>query len=115
VREVSDLETIAAVPGSGPAVLGVLNLRGRVLPAFDLARVLGIQREQNPTRLVIAEHDGRLVGLAVDEVSDVGSLDGALDEAEPEYLAGSTLQDGELVGLLDVGRTFAALERHATG
>jgi purine-binding chemotaxis protein CheW len=113
VLEVGELAKVEHVPGCGPAVLGVLNLRGRVLPTFDLARVFGIQGEERPSRLVVAERDGRLAGLAVDEVLDVSPLPGSVQETEAEYLAGSTLQDGELTGLIDVERMFAALEREA--
>jgi purine-binding chemotaxis protein CheW len=113
VIEVSELGQVASVPGSGPAVLGVLNLRGRVLPAFDLARVFGIPREGSPSRLVVAELQGRLAGLAIDEVTDVGPLPGPVAEAEAEFLAGSALQGSELIGLIDVERVFAALEREA--
>ena len=93
------------------AVLGVHNLRGQVLPVFDLARVFGIEREGAPERMIVAEHDGRRAGLAIDEVTDVGPLPEVADDTESEFLRGSALDEGELVGVVDVGRMFAALER----
>jgi purine-binding chemotaxis protein CheW len=114
VLEVSELGEVGVIPGCGPAVLGLLNLRGRVLPAFDLARVLGIPREGSPSRLVVAELDGRMAGLAIDEVTDVGPLPGAVEETEVQYLARTALHDGELIGVIDVERLFAALEPEAT-
>ena len=113
VLEVGRLGDVARLPGSGAAVLGVLNLRGRVLPAFDLAMAFGIPREDRPSHLVVIESEGRLAGLAVDDVLDVGPFEGPVQQAEADYLEGSTLQEGELVGLIDVGRLFAALERAA--
>jgi purine-binding chemotaxis protein CheW len=113
VLEVAALGELAAVPGSGSAVLGVRNLQGQVLPVFDLADVLGVPRNGRPPRLVVAEQDGRVAGLAVDDVMDVAPLPGPLDDAESEYLAHATLKDGSPVGVVDVGQVFAGLIRRA--
>jgi chemotaxis signal transduction protein len=113
VLEVAALGELAEVPGSGSEVLGVRNLQGQVLPVFDLAHVLGVPRNGRPLRLVVAEQAGRLAGLAVDDVMGVGPLPGPLEDAESEYLAQATLQDGGPVGVVDVGQVFARLERRA--
>jgi chemotaxis signal transduction protein len=94
-------------------VLGVQNLHGQVLPVFDLARVLGISRDGPAPRMVVAEQAGRLAGLAVDEVIDVAPLASGVQEAEGEYLTHAALEEGHLVGVIDVARVFAALEREA--
>jgi purine-binding chemotaxis protein CheW len=113
VLEVSRLGDVTHLPGSGAAVLGVLNLRGRVVPMFDLATAFGIRGEDRPSHVIVIESAGRLAGLAVDDVLDVAPLEGPVQQAQADYLEGSTLQDGELIGLIDVGRMFAALERAA--
>jgi purine-binding chemotaxis protein CheW len=109
VLEVSELGEIAPVPGAHGSVLGVRNLRGEVLPVFDLAAVFGIARNGTPKRLLVAEQGGRRAGFAVDEVTDVGVLADAEEATESEYLAGAVLDDGELVGVVDLERVFAAL------
>ncbi len=111
VLEVAELGEIAPVPGSAASVLGVRNLRGEVLPVFDLASVFGIAREGEPQRLLVAEHEGRRAGFAIDAVTDVGELDAPAEEAESQFLKGATLDDGQLVGVLDVERLFGALAR----
>ena len=113
VLEVAELGLLSALPGAGAAVLGVRNLRGQVLPVFDLARVLAIAADPARPRVVVAEHEGRLAGLAVDEVTDVAALAGAAEPAEAEYLSGAILEDGQLVGILDVERLFGALAAQA--
>jgi purine-binding chemotaxis protein CheW len=113
VLEVAELGDLATVPGAGGAVLGVCNLRGQVLPVFDLARVFGIAGATVPARLLVAEHDGRRVGLAIEDVTDVGTLPAVEEETDSEFLVGAALDDGHLVGVVDVGRVFAALERGA--
>jgi purine-binding chemotaxis protein CheW len=113
VLEVAELGELSAVPGAGAAVLGVRNLHGHVLPVFDLARVLAIPGDAAPPRIVVAEHRGRLAGLAVDEVTDVSSLSAAAEETEAEYLSGALLEGGRLVGVIDVDRLFGGLARVA--
>ena len=115
VLEVAQLGQIAPVPGSGPYVLGVYNLRGEVLPVFDLSKLFGIEQEGEPDRLLVTEHAGRKAGFAVSEVSDVGELPDAVQEAESDFLSGASLFEGELIGIVDVPRVFDALERGGTG
>jgi len=109
VLEVSDLGEIAPVPGAPEGVLGVRNLRGQVLPVFELASVFGIAREGAAGRLLVVEHEGRLAGFAIDEVVDVGVLPDLSEQAESAFLLGAALDNGELVGVVDVPRLFRAL------
>jgi purine-binding chemotaxis protein CheW len=109
VLEVAELGEMSAVPGAEAVVLGVRNLHGQVLPVFDLARVLASVGEATARRVVVAEHAGRLAGLAVDEVTDVSPLPAAIEEADAEYLSGALLEDGRLLGIIDVDRLFARL------
>ena len=113
VLEVAELGELSALPGSGTGVLGVRNFHGQVLPVFDLSHVFGISREGRPPRLVVTDLGGRLVGLAVDDVTDVAPLDGTLEETETDYLVHATLEEGQLVGVIDVARVFAVLEEQA--
>jgi purine-binding chemotaxis protein CheW len=113
VLEVAELGSLSALPGAGAAVLGVRNLRGQVLPVFDLARVLAIAGDAATPRVVVAEHAGRLAGLAVDDVTDVTALAGEAEQTETDYLTGAILEDGQLVGILDVERLFGSLAAQA--
>jgi purine-binding chemotaxis protein CheW len=111
VTEVAELGELTSVPGGGRAVLGVRNLRGQVLPVFDLAQVLRVAHDGRPARIVVADQGGRLAGLAVDEVTDVAPLGEQREETSLEYLASSVLEDGQLVGVIDVAPLFDALTR----
>ena len=44
VQEAAELGTLTPVPGAPNSVLGVYNLRGEILPVYDLSAVLGISR-----------------------------------------------------------------------
>lgn len=72
VHEVMLYGEVWPVPGARPASLGVRNLRGEVLPVFDLAAALSRRPARARERLLVVEHDGRRAAFAVDEVMDVG-------------------------------------------
>jgi purine-binding chemotaxis protein CheW len=111
VLEVAEVGALAPVPGAPPSVLGVRNLRGQVLPVIDLATVLGTARAQEAETLVVTEEAGRRAGFAIDEVTDVAELQGPVQETDSPYLSGSALVQGDLIGIVDVERVFAAVER----
>jgi purine-binding chemotaxis protein CheW len=102
VREIARLGAISPVPGAGAALLGVRNLRGQVLPIFDLAALLGVGGGERPARIVVAEHRGQRAGLAIDAVTDVGELPDAGPAGRDALVSAS--------GLIDVPRLFGALE-----
>ena len=77
------------------------------------ARARDRGRRARAPRVVVAEHAGRLAGLAVDEVTDVVALAGEAEETAGEYLSGAILEDGQLVGIVDVERLFRSLAGQA--
>lgn len=109
VLEVAELGHLSPVPGAAPVVLGVRNLRGQVLPVFDLARVFGVAHEGSPERLVVAQDGARLAGFAIDEVTDVDELPEPSEDGESAFLRGAALVDDALVGVVDVPRLFDAV------
>ena len=113
VLEVAELGALSALPGAAGALLGIRDLRGQVLPVFDLAQVLAIAGDAPALRVVVAEHEGRQAGLAVDEVTDVGELAGDAEETQADFLAGAVLEEGQLVGIIDDERLFRSLAGQA--
>jgi purine-binding chemotaxis protein CheW len=109
VAEVAALGDLTPVPGSPPELLGVRNMRGRILPVVDLALLLKVPRMAPPSRLVVAEAAGRQIGFAVDSVYEVGELAEPTEETESPLLAGAILDNGELVGVVDVRRAMDEL------
>jgi chemotaxis signal transduction protein len=113
VVEVGAIGALTATPGGSPAILGVRNLRGDVLPVFDLAAALGLARSDAPQRMLVTERGAERAGFAVDEVTDVDELPEADQETGSDLLSGAVLLDGALVGVIDVDRLFDSLERAA--
>jgi purine-binding chemotaxis protein CheW len=116
VLEAAELGQVRAVPGARPEVLGIKSMRSQILPVVDLARLLGVHRAAPPGRLLVVEARDFRVGFAIDEVTGIGDLgepeepEEADGDTESRLLAGSTLSDGELVGVVDVPRVFDSLD-----
>jgi chemotaxis signal transduction protein len=84
IREVVTLGFVTAVPTAPPALGGLCNLHGTILPVLDVSALLdqtpGPAARQGDGALVV-ETDGILCGLRVDQVDHVASLlesDGAV-------------------------------------
>ena len=110
VLGVADIGQISAVPRARPELLGLWNRRGRILPVVDLAQLLGVTRTGPPQRVLIAEARGHQACFAIDDVSEIGELADPAEETDSDLLAGATLADGDLVGVIDVPGAFASLE-----
>src|SRR5689334_21636360 len=77
VREISGWSPATPLPQSPPYMRGVINLRGAVLPIMDLAARLGLGPTQPSERsvIIVLQSGARMVGLLVDAVSDIISVD----------------------------------------
>jgi len=109
VLTVLDAEGLTPVIGAPPAVLGLRALRGRLLPVFDLATVLGIAHG-SAHRVIVVLHEQTQAGLAVDDVLDVAELPEVDEREDAAYLRGAVLVDGGLVGVLDLAAILRGLE-----
>ncbi|MGE6335076.1 chemotaxis protein CheW, partial [Stenotrophomonas sp. NPDC077659] len=74
-------EVVLPVPllplrGTAPAMLGIMNLRGQVVPVMDLGIHLGAASGEDDaqTRIVVLEENGETLGLRVSAVEDVANL-----------------------------------------
>jgi purine-binding chemotaxis protein CheW len=123
VKEIIEYENLTRVPAMPPAVRGVINLRGRVVPVLDLALRFGIKESVITPRscivmVEIAAEDGAIVmGIITDAVSEV--LDLAADQIQPSpsfgTVAAAELLDGmaetagkKFVMLLNIDRALGA-------
>ncbi|MGV1107336.1 chemotaxis protein CheW, partial [Xanthomonas translucens pv. undulosa] len=76
VQEVVLPVPLLALRGTPPAMLGIMNLRGQVVPVIDLGIHLGAAPIEIDmlTRVVVLEENGETLGLRVSAVEDVASL-----------------------------------------
>ncbi|GIX36214.1 MAG: hypothetical protein KatS3mg126_1993 [Lysobacteraceae bacterium] len=96
IQEVLRVPDIVPVRGADPATLGVMNLRGQIVPVLDLAVRLGFPPTQTTegSRVIVLEEGGDPLGVLVASVADVVSV----TEKKIEQISGtSALNQGELV------------------
>lgn len=120
VQEIVRFAATSPVPLTPAWIRGVFSLRGRVLPAIDLAVRLGLSARAVSSRTCILMLDMDVGGLhfssgiIVDEVKDIVELTPTEIEPAPtfgvgikvEFLQGIIQRDGQSLLLLDVVRVF---------
>ena len=112
VREVVTPQGCTEMPLSADAVMGLINLRGRVITQLDVRKVIGLpDRDGDDYRVAIVETlSGEDFGLVMDEVGEVIDLDPSLYEKTPKTLdriwqevsEGVLKQEDRVVVLVDV-------------
>ena len=82
VQEIIRYAEPRAVASDEPWVRGVISLRGKIIPVFDLGLRIGLHVEQgDDQKIVIVESDGATAGVIVDEVEEVLTVEaGQLDD-----------------------------------
>lgn len=75
VREIIPMPTITAVAGSPPNMMGVVDLRGQILPVIDLPAVAGCKPSTGLNILLITEYARSTQAFAVESVEDIVRLD----------------------------------------
>lgn len=92
LREIIKVRTVTEVPHAPPFVLGVIAVRGVVLPVLDLHRRLRLAADgmsRAARFLVVRRGEDELFGLLVDEVRQVVRLSDPEIEPTPPMLTGS--------------------------
>ncbi|MBN2402521.1 MAG: chemotaxis protein CheW [Spirochaetes bacterium] len=123
VQEILNLPKITTLPKASEFILGVIDLRGKILPIVDLSKRFGIEvnRTSNATRSIVVKIKGKEVGLAIDSVSHVVKVES--DDIEPppaivkgisgRYIVGIAKVSEEFVVILDIDQIFSASELSA--
>jgi purine-binding chemotaxis protein CheW len=116
VREIVRVREITKVPGAPGFVLGVINLRGRIISVVDLGRHLGLApSEIGPaSRILVVQLDEATVGFLVDAATAVLKVPGDAIEPPPELMGdvhsdsiqGVAKLEGRLAILLNLQRVL---------
>ncbi len=83
--------------------MGVINLRGAVIPIVDLSLRLGLHQTQANERsaIIVTETTDKVVGLLVDRVTDMLNI--SLRDIQPVPAAGGAMARAYAEGILTVG------------
>ncbi|MFP6848430.1 MAG: chemotaxis protein CheW [Pseudomonas sp.] len=129
VREIIEYGQLTSVPMMPPSILGVINLRGAVVPVIDLGLRFGGNATTIGTRtciviLEIQQHGvTQVIGMVVDAVNEVREISAAEIEPTPsfggriraDFILGMGKLDERLVVMLDVGKVLSAEEMALLG
>jgi purine-binding chemotaxis protein CheW len=125
VREINGMMSITAVPRMPDYMKGVINLRGKVIPVIDLRLKFGLESLENTseTCIIVVDVAGILMGVVVDQVSEVLDIRSEDIEGAPKigvnidtsFILGMGKAKGSVKILLDIDKVlsdadYAALE-----
>ena len=124
VREVLDYIHVTKVPGTPPFMLGVINLRGNVVPIVDMKIKFDfpqVERTVNTCIIIIEiqmEGETSILGALADSVDEVIELSAAQIEPPPkigthlrtDFLKGMGKHEDHFILLLDIEQIFSIEE-----
>lgn len=122
VREIRGWTPASPLPHAPEHVLGVINLRGAVMPVLDVRCRLGLGRTEPSSRhvIIVVQDDDRLAGLLVDAVQETFVVDASLFQPPPEMAAGASAlveailpRENRLLSQLVVGSLLPAAQAQA--
>ena len=113
------LQPITRVPHTQPYFLGVINLRGEIIPVMSLRRKFELEDKENTpaSRILIIKIEGNKIGILVDEVREVVTL----TEEDTEKLGSDTNDmkayimavgkyNDTLISILNIGGLIADID-----
>ena len=119
VHDVFMPDSITRVPRSENEIAGVLNLRGRIVTAIDMRRLLNLEdREKDAMKMAVGiEYRSESYGFIIDNVGEVLNLSDDSREANPTNLnknwtnisAGVHRLEGQLMVILDVEKLLGSM------
>jgi purine-binding chemotaxis protein CheW len=117
------MQKITSVPRSPDFVEGITNLRGAVLPVIDLRKRLHmpVTETTHDTRIVVVNMDSTKIGMIVDAVTEVLTIEDDIVEPPPpmvtsvetSFITGIAKVDDRLVILLDLAKVLSSGEKEA--
>mgnify|MGYP000880765253 FL=1 len=120
VREIRGGAATTPLPHSPDFVLGVINLRGAVLPIIDLKARLGLGKGETTERsvVIVVRIGSRLVGLLVDAVSEILAADPSMIQPTPSigcdtvtrFVRGILTMDGRMVSWIALDEILPVIE-----
>lgn len=120
IKEVLSYRKITPLPQVEGFVRGIINLRGAVIPVFDLREKFNLPAKEY-TRfnvIIVVEIAGRVMGVIVDEISDVLEIlpeefqttENLPSNLRREYLKGVGKKQDKMIILLDIDRLLSPEE-----
>ncbi|MCD9149633.1 MULTISPECIES: chemotaxis protein CheW [Pseudophaeobacter] len=121
IREIRRWSPVTILPHAPSDVLGVMNLRGAVIPIYDLSARFGLETTEASERnvVIVVSSDGKPVGLLAESVSEIISIDPEeIQETPPvdsrntmEYIQGIISHDETMVRIINLDAVISVPEQ----
>ncbi len=86
ILTISKVLDIVKVPYTPDFIMGVINLRGEIIPVLSLKQILGLYEQTEPTRIVVLDSSHGKAGVLVDNI--VGVIRVPHEKFEPNPMVG---------------------------
>ena len=125
VQEIVEIDRVTKVPNAPAYMLGIINLRGRILPLLDTRLKLGLSRTETTKRSRILVLDVELaddktvqIGALVDVAKEVIELSPKDIQDAPEFenynantpISGVVNNHGDITMIMDINKVFSAAD-----
>lgn len=117
VQEILKLPKVTKLPRSKDYIMGVIDLRGKVIPIIDLSSKFNIKSkiDRESSRAIVVDINGKNVGLGIDSVSHVVKINQSEIEPPPpivkgisgKYVVGIAKLTEGFVVILDISHIFS--------
>jgi purine-binding chemotaxis protein CheW len=117
VQEILKLPKVTKLPKSIDYIMGVIDLRGKVIPIIDLSKKFRIASGDVTSgyRAIVVDIGGKRLGLGIDSVSHVLKIDSKDIEPPPpvvkgisgKYIVGIAKMENGFVVVLDISKLFS--------
>ncbi len=122
VQEIVRIQEITHIPQAPPFVEGIVNLRGQIIPIIDLKKRFNLEckeGDEKEKRVIVVNIGGQIIGIVVDNVSEIIRI--PKDKVEPpppivagiesEYIDGVGKLDKRLIILLNIEKILTEKEK----
>lgn len=117
VQEIIGMMPVTSVPRTPPHILGVVNLRGKVIPVIDMRLKFAMERlpQTEQTCIVVIQARGTQFGMVVDRVSEVVDIPEEQIEDTPtfgeevntDYILGVGKSGNKVMLLLNIDKVLS--------
>lgn len=103
VREIIRMPSITKMPNTPPYAVGIINLRGKVIPIVSMRKRFGLDTSENDsqTRIIVMDVAGVLTGFVVDAVSEVIRIHSSEIQSPPAMVAKGVVDQDFITGVFN--------------
>ncbi len=118
IQGINRMIEITKIPNSLEYVVGIINLRGKIIPIIDLRMRLGMPPRDydKETRFIVVEVDKKVIGFIVDSVNEVLRINKSIIEPPPamvlnvdsDFITAVGKLEDRLLILLDIEKVLSS-------